>query len=191
MNHPPPTMALQSMLMETQDERSAKFVYSPAAFGELYRAYLDPVYRYLLARVGNPAEAEDLTSQVFLAALEGLSRYKHQGHFTAWLFSIARRKAADHYRREKPETVLDLENSPPSPEMDSLSKIIHQEDLQNLVVLVSTLTEDERELLRLRFAGRLNFEEIATLLNRKTSAVKMSFYRLLERLENQLEADHA
>ncbi len=177
--------------METQEERPLSgFDRSPDAFGTIYRSYLDPVYRYLLARVGSPADAEDLTSQVFLAALEGLSHYQHQGYFAAWLFSIARRKAADFFRRQANENPLDPENDPPSPEGDILSQIIHRENMQRLVNQIAHLSEDERELLRLRFAARLTFDEMAILLHRKTSAVKMSVYRLLERLENELEANH-
>lgn len=190
MTHPIQSLTLQSVLMENREgPPTAAFDRNPAAFGEIYRAYLDPVYRYLLVRVGNTADAEDLTSQVFLAALEGLPRYKHQGYFAAWLFSIARRKAADYFRRRPVDAPLDPENDPPAPDIDLLTQIIHQEHLQSLLKRVAEVPDEERELLRLRFAARLSFDEMAVVLNRKTSAVKMSLYRLLERLENQLEAD--
>ncbi len=177
--------------METQENHlAAEFDRSPAAFGAIYRVYLAPVYRYLLARVGSPADAEDLTSQVFLAALEGLPRYQHKGFFAAWLFSIARRKAADYFRRRAVEAPLNPESDPPSPEADLLSQIIHQENIERLTRRVARLPDDDRELLRLRFAARLSFDELAVVLGRKTSAVKMSFYRLLERLETDMEANH-
>ncbi len=187
---------LQSAAMEKENGMppteldQTGFDRSPAAFAELYRQYLNLVYRYLYLKVGNTAEAEDLTSQVFLAALEGLPRYRHQGHFAAWLFSLARRKAADYYRGA-PLTELDHgEREPAAPEADLLGRVIQQEELQALSRLISALSEDERELLRLRFAARLSFEEMAAVLERKTSAVKMALYRLLERLETQLEASH-
>ena len=67
----------------------------PQAFAQLYDLYVQRVYRYLLSKVGNEQEAEDLTAQTFLSALQGLERYTHRGNFAAWLFSIARRKVAD------------------------------------------------------------------------------------------------
>ncbi len=188
-------MTLQSAIMESSEDSLLDELidspHNPAAFGELYRKYLTPVYRYLYLRVGgSAADAEDLTSQVFLDALEGLPHYRHQGHFAAWLFSIARRKAADHYRRPGADLLQEDDASPASTESDLLAQIIHQEELQDLARLIGSLSEEERELLRLRFAARLGFDEIALLLNRKTSAVKMSLYRLLERMETRLEADH-
>ena len=79
----------------------------PAAFSRLYRRYVTPVYRYLYKWVGTSAEAEDLTSQVFTEALEGLAGYRERGNFAAWLFTIARRKAIAAYRRQHPTLPLD------------------------------------------------------------------------------------
>ncbi len=183
---------LQSGVMDfTGPSQTHEFDRSPAAFEALYRQYLTPVYRYLYLKTGSPAEAEDLTSKVFLAALEGLPRYRHQGHFSAWLFSLARRKAADYYRGRQPQASLDEgESEPHAPEADLLAGVIHAEELRSLGGLIAALPEEERELVRLRFAAGLGFEVIAAVLGKKTSAVKMALYRLLERMEKQLEASH-
>src|SRR5512138_1447868 len=69
------------------------------AFGALYDRYVQRVYRYCFYRTNHAPDAEDLTAQIFLAALEGLPRYRQDGHFAGWLFSIARKKVADFHRR--------------------------------------------------------------------------------------------
>jgi RNA polymerase sigma-70 factor (ECF subfamily) len=158
----------------------------PTAFSVLYHKYLRRVYRYLLFQVGDRLEAEDLTSQVFLAAWEGLPGYHHRGHFAAWLFAIARRKAADHHRRRRPLPLPAFSEAQPDG-VDLLGQVIADDELKRLAELVSDLKEKEQELLRLRFAAELGFDEMAALLRRSPAAVKMSLYRLLRRLERQIE----
>jgi len=159
----------------------------PYAYAQLYDRYLKQVYRYFLLRLGQQQEAEDLTSQVFLAALEALPTYQHDGHFRAWLFGIARRKLAYALRRRRPQVRLDELGDLPDADETPLTKLVRSEDLNRLVLAFSRLMESDRELLSLRFGAQLSFSEMARLLKRKESAVKMSVYRLLERLEEQLE----
>lgn len=168
---------------------------SPAAarqvFVILYRRHVRSVYYYLYARTGCQADAEDLTEQVFSEALQGLVHYHPQGQFTAWLFTIARRRAVDHFRRSRPHLPLDQVVELADPHAgDLLDGVIHREDRARLAGLLDRLEESEKELLRLRFAGGLNFSEIADVFKKKESAVKMSYYRLLARLEDQLEVSH-
>jgi RNA polymerase sigma-70 factor (ECF subfamily) len=157
----------------------------PAAFSALYRQYLGAVYRYVYFRVGSRAEAEDLVSQIFLAALESLPNYRHRGYFAAWLFGIARRKIADHYRKPRAEPLPGLAESAAA-DPDPLSQVIADEELRRLAALIARQTPPDQELLRLRYAAGLSFDQIAALLKRSPAAVKMSLYRLLNRLEKQL-----
>ena len=156
-----------------------------AAFAALYRRYLDPVYRYFVSRVGNGKVAEDLTAEMFLQAFEGLPAYQHRGHFSAWLFTIARRRLIDHYRRRSPEKVDEIRELPEESN-NPLEDLIHDQELEGLMEVVSTLTNEKQELLRLRFAAGLTFAEIAEVQGRSESAVKMAYYRLLDRIEMKL-----
>ena len=162
----------------------------PAAFAELYRRYLNPVYGYVLARVGDPKDAEDVVAQVFLDVLQGLAGYRSQGHFTAWLFTIARRRSADFYRRRQPGLPIEEAATLCDPAPDAANALARKEDLAFLARLLRELGEAERELLRLRFAAGLSFGEIAAVLGRGESAVKMSYYRLLERLQARWEREN-
>ncbi len=83
----------------------------PSAFADLYRQHVKQVYRYVLARVSNVGDAQDLTSQTFLTALESLPNYRGQGAFGAWLMGIARHKVMDHYRQVLPHPEFDLEEA--------------------------------------------------------------------------------
>ena len=160
----------------------------PAEFAALYDRYLRPIYHYLYSRVGSAAEAEDLTAQTFLAALETLPRYHQRGHFAAWLFTIARNKARDFYRTGVSPILLD-ENHPDESD-DPLSQAIHTDQIKQLGELVSKLDENEQELIHLRCVADLTFAEIGVCLGRKEDTVKKTFCRLLARLQRQLEVSH-
>ena len=158
------------------------------AFNALYIKYLQPVYRYALSRIGSRVEAEEAVSQTFLAALEAFPRYRDDGRFAAWLFSIARRKSADHFRRAK--RTIELTDNFPAMDKD-LQVQVEQRDRKRLLAnLVQALPEDEQELLRLRYAATLNFAEIGKLTNLTPDAAKKRLYRLLDRLHIQLEGSN-
>ena len=160
----------------------------PAVFAILYKRYVTPVYRYLYSRVGNAADAEDLTAQVFTEALAGLDRYREQGSFPAWLFTIAHRKAIDHLRARRPVLSLHDDLALHSTEATPLTHLVKEETLQKLAGLVARLSQDEQELLRLRFAAGLTYGDMAAILRRREAAVKMAMHRLLDRLKAQWEA---
>lgn len=154
-----------------------------AAFAALYRRYVTAIYRYIYSRVGHAAQAEDLTAQVFTEALEGLHRYREEGNFAAWLFTIAHHKITDHYRRQRPRVPLNEALDRPAQGDDPLTHVVQDEALQRLGALVTQLDEEQQELLRLRFAAGLTYGEIGKLVGRSEAAVKMVVYRLLRRLQ--------
>jgi RNA polymerase sigma-70 factor (ECF subfamily) len=163
---------------------------NPESFAKLYDCYAPNIYRYLLSRLGNVAGAQDVTSQTFLRAFEMFPRYKHTGYFSAWLFAIARSKYVDYLRktRNQPGT---LPEGVKDPQDDLLQGVIRSERLAELKETIGRLPDEEQELLRLRFVAGLGFAEMASLLERNEDAVKKTLYRLLARLQSQLEDSHA
>ena len=161
----------------------------PKAFGELYKLYVEPVFRYLYSRVGNVHEAEDITAQAFLVAFESFDRFREDRHFASWLFTIARNKAMDHFRQRKNLSSIDEAANIPV-ENDPLYGVIQFEQMAALSKLIQALPEEDRELLRLRFLAAMSFPEIAHFLHRNEDAVKKSIYRLLARLHSQLEVSN-
>lgn len=180
--------ALTSQPELTQQASDAELVATarrdPKAFAALYRRYVTPVYRYLYHRVSSYQEAEDLTSQVFTAVLESLDRYREQGDFPAWLFTIARRTVIAHYRRQDPQIALEEVHPDPSQDGDPLDGLLQDERLAQLGGLLAGLNEEQRELLNLRFSAGLTYRQIAQVLGSSEGAVKMAVHRLLRQLEN-------
>ncbi len=157
-----------------------------SAFGRLYDLYVQPVYRYLLSRVGSIHEAEDLTSQTFIAAYEALPKYRERGLFAAWLFRIARSKMNDQFRKSKHEVPIELAEAYGDRE-DALGRVILDDEIHRLRVLISSLDASDQELIRLRYVADLSFAEIAELLGKREDAVKKSLYRLLAQLKGKME----
>ncbi len=158
----------------------------PEAFGQLYDRYAPAIYRYLLSRLGNVPAAQDVTSLTFLAAYEAFPRYRHKGTFSAWVFSIARCKYIDTLRKNKSSPDR-LDDAAQDEDSDPLQQVIETERVKELRTYIHALHEDEQELLRLRYIARLSFADIAALLKKKEDAVKKNCYRLLARLQSQME----
>jgi len=159
-----------------------------AAFDALYRRYVTRVYRYCLLRCGNVQDAEDLTAQTFLAALEGLSRYRERGTFGAWLFTIARRKCHDFHRRRyrHPQEPLAAAGTRPDasaadPEIEASEAVIGD----CVARVLPQLTEERQEVVRLRYGAGLSTAETAAVMGKGRSAVKMLLLRALNDLRER------
>lgn len=153
-----------------------------AAFEILYRRYVNRVYRYCYSRTDNAADAEDLTAQTFLAALESISRYRGRGSFAAWLFGIAWRKCKDYHRRRyrDRQELLKSARSPASEDDQPLeSRAYEQEVLDCVQRHWRLLSPDRREVVLLRFWAGLNTAETAEVMGRSRGAVKMLLSRAI------------
>ncbi|MCM8746046.1 sigma-70 family RNA polymerase sigma factor [Thermomicrobium sp. CFH 73360] len=156
----------------------------PNAFAELYLRYLGPVYRYLLAWTGSPADAEDLAQETFLRAYRTLDTYRPRGSpFLFWLLRIARNVAIDASRRR---TVERARNSAIRPLL-SLSHE-HFDDRLLLEQLLRQLTPGKQELLALRFAAGLSTRGIARLLGKREGAVRKQLFRIIRELREAYDA---
>lgn len=149
------------------------------AFSELYRRHFRRVYGYHLLRTGNVDDAEDLTSQTFMAALEGIHRYDGRGSFAAWLMGIAHHKMAQHYRRKRSQEALETVET--LPDLDHHPEdVAYQRGLVRQVGLaLRRLTPERAEAFVLRTFGGLSAAETAGILGKSEGAVKMLVHRAL------------
>lgn len=153
------------------------------AFAELYRCHVVRVYRYFIVHVGDVSDAQDLTSQTFLTALESIRGYGGKGSFAAWLLGIAHHKMVDYYRRKRATVSLDSadELGLPSLPMDEIVDTRLQ--LERTMSALSQLTEDRAEAMRLHIFGALTVKEVGQVMKRSPAASKMLIYRALQNLK--------
>ncbi len=158
----------------------------PRRFRTLYERYANSMYRYIFVHVQDRPTAEDLTSQVFLQALEHLPDYRPTGSFSAWLFTIARNSLRSYFRKPHPALSLDEEMDVVSANGELLDFIEQREQIVHLISLLELLEEDKRELLRLRYASGLTYREIGEVVGRAEGAVKMAIHRVLDDLQEKM-----
>ena len=158
----------------------------PSRFAELYQQNFERVYAFILRRVQERAQAEDLTSEVFHQALKNLNRYEWRGvPFAAWLLRIASNAIADHMRQAARE-----QNLAEDEDVDPKGGMQEVEQRATLFAMVSTLPADQQTVIRMRFAEEKSIREIAKALGRTEGAVKQLQFRALDKLRAQTERAH-
>jgi RNA polymerase sigma-70 factor (ECF subfamily) len=157
----------------------------PSRFAELYQQNFTRVYAYVVRRVGDRHQAEDLTADVFREALASIGKFEWRGvPFAAWLLGIAARVLADHWRRSGRETG--------HPAGDGDAAIPAEiERTAMLFQLVDRLPEAQFRVIHLRFVEQKSIREIAQELGRSEGAVKQLQFRAIESLRAQMEGAHA
>jgi RNA polymerase sigma-70 factor (ECF subfamily) len=161
------------------------------AFGQLYDRYFESIFSFILRRTDEEEIADDLTSQTFFKALQGLKKYEFRGlPFSAWLYRIASNEVNKHFNKKKSKRVFSLEE-------ERLFEIIDGEDdltfsSEHIDLLIKTLNDlptDVMEVLELRFFENRSFKEISFILNISESGAKMRLYRALEKLKKHFKVN--
>jgi RNA polymerase sigma-70 factor (ECF subfamily) len=180
-------------LMATQFERPPideaelvqQAISSADAFAELYRRHITRVYRYHVAHTGNTKDAEDLTSQTFMAALEGIRSFRGTGSFAAWIMGIASKKRLMFFRGTKPDVPLDAALHYPSPDLPTDKAASQRLQLQSISRALRQISPDRAEAISLTFFGGLSNLETGRVLKKSEAAVKMLVSRGLQDLRER------
>lgn len=159
------------------------------AFGELYSKYLDAIYRYIFFRVNqNREEAEDLTEIVFFKAWEHIKKYHANGKtLKAWLYTIAHNSVIDHWRKRK--RFLKLDEAMADPRLDLESALVRNGVNEKLLQAVDMLTDDQKQVVILKFIEGVDNKQLVGILNKKEDAIRALQHRALKRLRSLLESN--
>lgn len=160
----------------------------PEAFGELYLRYVRSIYNYIFYRTGDPEEAEDLTSRVFLQALQHLPRFQERGlPFAAWLFRIAHNLVANWHRDRQRHPIFPLSENGHDRSSERVEATLErQEERERLLKAIRRLPPDRQQLLILKFVEGLSNAEIARIMGRTEGAIRVLYHRTLEALRKEL-----
>lgn len=163
------------------------------AFGELYRRTFRPVYRYCAARTGTTALAEELTQEVFMAALTGIDRLHavHEAGVLAWLFQIARHKHADALRRQyrRPTAPLEAAGDVPGVEPAAVEALLSGDERAEVRRALEQLTPEQREVIVCKYVLGYDNAKVAGILGKNTNAVNQLHHRALASLRRLLTSE--
>jgi RNA polymerase sigma-70 factor (ECF subfamily) len=159
------------------------------AFTEIYEKFQPRIYRYILFRVTDETTAEDLTSQVFMKAWEGIDHYQPAAdQISPWLFTIAHNTIIDYYRTYKETIQLEMSGSlageglTPEEESESLyeMKWLHE--------AIANLTAEQQHVVIMKYLKGWSTEEIASQMGKRTGTVRALQMRALQSLSKQMTA---
>jgi len=164
------------------------------AFAELYRRHVLSVFRYHRAHTDNDKDAEDLTSQTFMTALEGIRSYRGTGPTIAWLMGIASRLRWRFFRGKKIEVPLEAALHLPAPSLPTDKAAARRIQMEQVLGALKTISPDRAEALILCFISELSPAEAGLVLGKRESAVRMLISRGLQDLRTRtslaLEVDY-
>lgn len=149
----------------------------------LFDTYHPRLYRYALARLGSPADAEDVAAETFARVLGRLDGFRWRGGgFEAWLFKIASNLVTDKHRRSAREQATDEQMEEQETAMERLpeARTLHLESSREIGHMLSRLPDDQREVLLLRFAAGLDTHETAAVMNKNANAIRQLQFRALQ-----------
>jgi len=156
-----------------------------SAFGLLYDYYLPKIYRFVLVKVGQREEAEDITHLAFLKAWENINRYSNRGYsFGSWLYQIARNTITDYYRggtssQISLEDAAEPESDEPRPGHDLDTKA----EYVKAINLIGKLGEMEQDVVIMRFVNDMPLREVAKAVGKSEGAVKLIQHRAMKKLK--------
>jgi RNA polymerase sigma-70 factor (ECF subfamily) len=177
---------IDALVIDALVERAARR--DADAFRALYEHFAPRLYRFVVVRVHDPSDAEDLVQRVFVKMIEALPRYEQRGlPFAAWVFRLARNAVIDFERTRRPtqdlDAVADREGGDPGP--DELAERSY--DHERLLQAMQGLTGEQRDVVALRFFGGLSPAEIGALMDKREGSIRALQFRALETLRRTLD----
>jgi RNA polymerase sigma-70 factor (ECF subfamily) len=159
----------------------------PHALGQLYDTYRDRVARFATGRLGDAEKAEDVTSETFEAVLRNLGSYRPGTDFEAWLFTIAHRRVADHFRRRSRRREVELDETVQPAVGGPEDAVLAAERRAEVAGAFRRLRADQQEVLALRVLGGLSAAQAGVVLGKSEGAVRVAQHRALASLREEME----
>jgi RNA polymerase sigma-70 factor, ECF subfamily len=159
----------------------------PEALARTHDLYYPAIFRYIAYRVGNREAAEDLASEVFVRLLSAVNdRHAPQNTLRGWLYGVASRVVADYHRRHYRMEQVNLSESLASEAADPADSVAAKQSFEALYAAMTTLTEEQQNVLALRFGYEMPIRDVAETLGKSEGAIKQLQARAVAALSRYL-----
>ena len=160
------------------------------ALTQIYEENFDKIYRYIVLKIGDRTEAEDMTQQVFLSAFKAISSFKHRKGtpFSSWLYRIAHNQIVDYLRKKSKRATVPLEETLASGDINPGQEAERNLAIEQLASATKQLTKAQQEVISLRFAGELSVAQAAKVIGKSEGAVKALQHSAIVSLRKLLAA---
>lgn len=176
---------VQANLNEHQLVERAKE--NPAAFSPLYEKYYEPILRFVYQRCSDKETAYDITAHVFLKAMQSLKNYTFKGlPFSSWLYRIARNEVIDFHRQKPHERAVSIDKTGLGNILQDTDDSLKEEHIQLILKELKTLSEEEMQIIEMKYFEKRQFKEIAEILDITETNAKVRAHRIIEKLRKSL-----
>jgi RNA polymerase sigma-70 factor (ECF subfamily) len=164
---------------------------NPRGFEPLYNKYHEQIFRYVYQRIDDKDLAFDITSQVFLKALNNIHKYEYRGvPFASWLYRIAKSELYQSFRDKKARRTVNIETVHVANMIDEMEEDSTDEGRKMLIRLIGKLNEEEVQMVELRYFEKRSYREIGEILEITENNAKVKSHRVLNKMKklfNQIE----
>ena len=157
------------------------------SFDQIYQAYFDPVYRYVLSLSEDPHIAEEITQETFFKAMQSLDRFQGKSSLKTWLCTIARNRLISEQRKKKVQPIDDDALSRADPSAGPEESIMRQDESMRIHRLLHHLDEPYREVFTLRTLGQLSFRDIGELFGKSDNWACVIYHRARAKMKEKME----
>ena len=156
----------------------------PQGFEPLYNKYYEQIFRYIYQRMDDKEMAHDITSQVFLKAMNNIQKYEYRGvPFASWLYRIAKSELYQSFRDEKATRTVNVETVSLTDMIDEMDEDFSEESRQALLGSIAKLAEDEVQMIELRYFEKRSFKEIGEMLDITENNAKVKAHRIIQKMK--------
>lgn len=156
----------------------------PRSFEPLYNKYYEQIFRYIYQRMDDKEMAHDITSQVFLKALNNLHKYEYRGvPFASWLYRIAKSELYQSFRDEKATRTVNVESVSLADMIDEMEEDLSDEKRALLIRAIAELSEEDTQMIEMRFFEKRSFREIGEILDMTENNAKVKAHRIIQKMK--------